>query len=416
MGKRIVSIIACICNLALIMNLTGCYTRKESDVVSAFEKTAVCYVIANTANSKGLNLNSPLVKDTAYSTIRNYGYVSVINVDGSPEVVLANSYDIDEKYKTASSERLDMDARSKECSLITTMQTVTANDPETDYIEALQLAVRSLSSLNGYNSKKIIVLGTGLSSVGILNFRNNLLLAEPDDIVEILKERESIPCFSGIDVYFQHLGDVEEPQQKLTDVQKNRLQQIYSKLVEAGGGTFKYNEFIANPVNENIEYPEVTPVELPSDTPIYFDTCLFENTATTNLFKEPVVLPEKQITFVEDKWEYLHPDEARSALEPIAEYLINNKVKVLLCGTTAGDEDSDYTRVLSKNRSEAVKKTLVGMNVNDDQIITVGLGSNNPWHIYGVGYDGPVASQNRSVVIIDVTTDTARDILNQYNK
>lgn len=90
-------------------------------------------MLANTANSQGLNLNSPMVQDTIYDTIRNYGYISIVNVDGIPDIVLANSYDIDDKYKSASKEKLDMDARSKTTDLIAGMQGVIACDPEVDY-------------------------------------------------------------------------------------------------------------------------------------------------------------------------------------------------------------------------------------------------------------------------------------------
>lgn len=416
MKKMITMVVACVCALALIFTLAGCSISGSNTANETSGKGAVCYVIANTANSQGLNMNSPLVQDTVYSTVRNYGYISVVNVDGSPEVVLANSFDIDEKYKTASKEKLDMDARSKATNLIASMQNIVANDPEADYMEALRLAVRSMSSLEGYDSKTIIVLGTGLGTSGTLDFRNNLLSAEPEAIVDILREKEEVPDFTGMTVYWQQMGDVAAPQQTLTSAQRNRLQEIYGSLVEAGGGTFEYNDIMANPVNENAEYPMVTPVDLPADTPIYFEPEALETDEAANVFKEPVVLSEEQVTFVGDKWEYLYPDEAVKTLQPIADYLMHNQVTILLCGTTAGDEDSEYTLTLSKNRAETVKNTLTELGVDADRIIVVGLGSHDPWHVYGVGYEGTAASGNRKVVLLDASTETAQSILNQSNQ
>lgn len=408
MKRIIILLMTCIMILTLVGGLTGC--SSESECTSS-EREAVCYVLANTANSQGLNFNSSMVQDTIYDTIRSYGYISIVNADGIPDIVLANSYDIDAKYKSASSERLDKDALSKSMNLIENMQEVIATDPEVDYLEALCLAVRSLSSLEGYDSKTIVVIGTGISTTGVLQFQNNLISADPNTIVELLKEKDEIPDFSGMTVYWQQMGDVAAPQSSLTAAQRNSLQQIYCGIIEAGGGTFVYNDIMPNPVDENASYPSVTPVELPVDIPISFESEILDINEDDDVFSKPVVLTEKQVSFAGDKAEYLHPEEAGKVLKPIADYLAGNQVTLLLCGTTAGDTNSDFTMKLSQARAEAVKQTLVDFGVDADQIIAVGLGSNDPWHIYGVGYDGAAASSNRKTVLLDAASQTAQDIL-----
>lgn len=411
MKKTIALILTIVLALGLVGSLTGCSSNNEVST----EKVAVCYVIANTANSKGLNLQSPLVQDTIYSTILNYGYISVVNADGSPEVVLANSFDIDEKYKGASKDKLAMDARSKATNLISGMQTVIADDPEIDYLEALRLAVRSLTSLEGYASKQIIVLGTGLSTTGVLNFNNNLISAEPDVIVELLNEKSEIPNFSDITVYWQQLGDVAAPQKALTSAQKNKLQKIYGSLVETGGGTFVYNEIMANPVNESVEYPAVTPVDLPDDTPIAFEADELD-TEDDKAFEEPQVLSESQVEFIGDQANYLYPDKAVENIRPIAEYLLkHDDVNIVLIGSTAGDSTNASTLKLSQERADAVKKTLLDLGVSADRITTVGMGASDPWHISNAGYDGAAASANRKVVLLDARSATAQTILEQMS-
>lgn len=411
MKKTIALILTIVLALVLVGSLTGCSSNNEV----ATEKVAVCYVIANTANSKGLNLQSPLVQDTIYSTILNYGYISVVNADGSPEIVLASSFDIDEKYKSASKDKLAMDARSKATNLINGMQTVIADDPEIDYLEALRLAVRSLASLEGYDSKQIIVLGTGLGTTGVLDFKNNLISAEPDVIIELLNEKSEIPNFSDITVYWQQLGDVAAPQKTLTSAQKNKLQKIYGSLVETGGGTFVYNEIMANPVNESIEYPSVTPVDLPDDTPIAFEADGFD-TEDDKAFEEPQVLSESQVEFIGDQANYLYPDKAVKNIRPIAEYLLkHDDVNILLIGSTAGDSTNASTLKLSQDRADAVKKTLIDLGVDADRITTIGMGSSDPWHIPNAGYDGAAASANRKVVLLDARSATAKTILEQAN-
>ena len=408
MKKMFPMIVVCALTLAMVTGLTGC---DSSNNEATAEKAAVCYVLANTANSQGLNLNSPMVQDTIYNTIRNYGYISVVNADGVPDVVLASSFDIDDKYKSASAERLDMDARAKTTNLIAGMQSVIATDPEVDYLAALNLALRTLSSLEEYDSKTIVVIGTGLSTTGVLNFQNNLSSAEPGTIVELLEEKGEIPCFNGIMVYWQQMGDVAAPQAQLSSAQRNKLQQIYGGIVEAGGGTFVCNDIIANPVNEGTAYPAVTPVELPADIPISFNPETLNSEATENVLAEPVVLTEEQITFIGDKAEYLYPEEAESVLKPIADFLLSNDVTILLCGTTAGDGNSAYTMELSQARAEAVKQSLVDLGVDPSHIIAVGLGSTDPWHVYGIPTSDKAASCNRKVVLLDASSYTAQEIL-----
>lgn len=413
MKKMLSMIVVCVIALAMVTNLTGCTSSNNEATV---EKAAVCYVLANTACSQGLNLQSPMVQDTIYDTIRNYGYISVINADGIPDVVLSSSFDIDDKYKSASAEKLDRDARAKTTNLITGMQSVIAIDPEVDYLAALNLAVRTLSSLEDYDSLTIILIGTGLATTGVLDFQNNLISAEPSTIIEHLKEKEEIPNFNNITVYWQQMGDVAAPQEALTSAQKNTLQQIYGGIVEAGGGTFVYNEAIANPVNEDAVYPLVTPVELPADTPISFEPDILDYDEVENVFTEPVVLTEEQVTFIGDKAEYLYPEDAENILKPIADFLMSNDVTILLCGTTAGDTNNAYTMELSQDRAEAVKQTLVDFGVNPSHIIAVGLGSTDPWHVYCIPTSDKAASCNRKVVLLDASSQTAQKILAGINE
>lgn len=406
--KKIISIILMLaCVITLVSTLAGC---SGNGVKAPAEKAAVCYVIANTANSKGLNFNSPLVQDTVYSTVRNYGFIAVVNADGKPEIVHAASYDLEDKYKSASKEKLDMDARSKATNIVLSMQSIIADDPEVDYLESLRLAVRTLSSLEGYDSKTIVLMGTGLSTTGVMNFSNNLISAEPEMVINLLNEKSETPDFTGITVYSQQLGDVAAPQQELTNAQRIKLEKIYGGIVETGGGTFIYNDIIANPVDETKQYPSVTPVNLPSDTPISFEEVVFEE---DNIFEEPVFLTEEKIGFVADKAVFLDPDEANETLQPVAEYLVKHpSVSIVLAGTTAGDKDSDFTLSLSRQRAETVKNALVELGVSADRIIAIGLGSEkDPWHVYNAGYDGSAASGNRKVVLLDASSERAASIL-----
>ena len=274
MKKNMVTAFMTLCMAVCVAGLVGCghqeFAEKEPGM------NAVCYAIAPTANSQGLNMNSPLVQDTIYDTILDYGYVSVVVIDGNPEMAAADSYDIPAQYKNASKEKLKTDARAKATNLIAYMGNQIANDAQVDYLEGLRMAVRSLSSLEGYDSRTIVVIGTGLSTQGTLNFQNNLLSIEPDAVLEQLEEKNEIPDFTGITVVWQQMGDVAAPQQDLSQTQRKRLQEIWGGIVERGGGTFVYNDIMANPVDTRASYPPVDTVLLPEETPVGFDETMFE--------------------------------------------------------------------------------------------------------------------------------------------
>ena len=403
--KKVLSLLFAVVFIAFAATVfTGCSNSNDNDSTG---KKAVCFLVANTANSQGINMNSPLVQDTVYDVVRNYGFISVINVDGNPETVFAESFDIDEKYKNASKDKLDMDARTKATDLILSMQNIKANDKEVDYLSALTLGIRSFDSLDDYSSKTIIVLGTGLSTAGVLDFRNNLLSADPKAIVDILEEKESIPDFTGITVTWQQLGDVAAPQSSLSMKQKKDLSQIYSEMITRGGGEYLTSDIIANPVDTETDFPSVSVVNLPVDTPISFDI------DETSEFQTPVALSEEQVCFIPDKADYFNPEEAESTIKPIADYMLNQdtKITLLLIGCIAGDSNTDFGDALSLDRAEKVKSTLVEFGVPANRLITKGMGVSDPWHIANAGYEGKLASQNRKVVLIDSSTETAQSIL-----
>lgn len=403
---------------AALFALTGCSNPDPSAETS---KPAVAYVISNTANSKPVDSSAPLIQDTMLDATMNYGYSFIVRVDGDPALVSAEDLNIDEQYKTASKERLKRDAASKASNLLQIVDGVTPLNPEADYLAAIRLSASSLRSLDSsYTSRTIICCGSGLSTSGYLNFRNNLLSAEPQVIVDMLKEREALPDLSGITVYFLGIAQVEAPQEKLTPKQSNNLTSIWKAVVEASGGEFVSNDYIAvsDETRTTDSLPSVSVVDIPSDTPIVFDTDVLEQTDAeeSNAFDEPVALEESQVEFVADEAAYRNPEAALETIRPIADYLAEHEsVSLLLVGSTAGDITDESALRLSQARADAVKKTLCDdLGIDESRIHTLGMGSSAPWHISNGGYDGAAASRNRSVTLISADTELAQSLMNNH--
>lgn len=420
MKKKMMNIVLIAMLSAALLGLTGCGVNKDAGSTETVEisKPAVAYVIARTANSKPTDSSAPMLQDTMIDCAENYGYSFIVRVDGDPELVSAENLDIDAQFKNASKERLKRDACNKANNLLQVLDSVTAVYPEVDYLEGLRCAAASLRSLDdSYTSRSIICCGTGLGTQGYMDFQNNLLSAEPQVIVEMLKEREALPDLSGITVYWLGMGQVAAPQEKLTPKQSKNLESIWKAVIEAAGGEFVPNEYItvSGDMNEADELPSVSVVDVPSEKPWVFEPEVLEQTEPEedNAFEEPVALGESQVEFVGDKSEYLHPEIAVETIRPIAEYLVeHDSVPLLLIGSTAGDITNESTLSLSADRAEAVKRTLVELGVDGSRISTIGMGSDDPWHVKDAGYDGPVASSNRKVVLIDARTELAGELMN----
>lgn len=415
MKNRLLRVSTIISLIIIILGITGCGSNenKQSEMVEKKETPAVAYVIANTANAKHVDITAPLIQDTLLACAENYGYTCAVRVDGEPELVLSEDMDIDEQYKSASKERLKMDARNKATNLLSVMEGIAAEYSEVDFLEGIRCAADSLKGLNdSYTTRTIICCGTGISTMGYLDFQNNLLMVSPTAIVEMLKEREALPDLTGIKVYWLGMGQVEAPQEKLTPKQAKNLENIWEAVIEASGGEFEPNKYIgvANKSEEIYQLPPVSVIDLPEDEPIVFDP---EKSEEENFFKEPVILLEEQVEFVGDEANYRYPDKAEATLEPIAEYLIRDKsVNMLVIGTTAGDVTNEGTLELSQERADMVKSTLIRLGVESNRITAIGMGSDDPWHIYGVGVEGNLASLNRKCVLMDASTEQAKEIIN----
>ena len=140
MKRTLFSLIpAVLCTLALSLGLTGC----GSAPAEAEAPAATCFVIANTANSQGLNLDSPAITNAALDTVSGFGFVSAVSVDGSPELLFAESFDIPAQYKKASKEKLQKDARANAAAVLQLLQGVRIGllacrlDTQTDVIGSL---------------------------------------------------------------------------------------------------------------------------------------------------------------------------------------------------------------------------------------------------------------------------------------
>ena len=105
------------------------------------------------------------------------------------------------------------------------------------YLDAIINAKKSLTS-NKDEKLLIIVIGSGLSDGGTLNFtQGDLIHKEPGDVINALVDNDRfIPDrLSGIDVYWSGIGAVASPQNTLTEPETSNLIGLYTDALTSMG-------------------------------------------------------------------------------------------------------------------------------------------------------------------------------------
>lgn len=215
---------------------------------------------------------------------------------------------------------------------------------------------------------------------------------------------------TDVNVVWMYLGQTAAPQQELSEVQKHKLEEIWRTILTEGGAkSIEFVNDIASDEPDN-NLPSVSVVDVQNRS-IDIET---SEEPVEIIIEEPIetiVLDNTSVRFIGDKAEFVDYEEASSVLAQYAQILLehpNNKVYVI--GTTATGS-TDFCNELSVNRANAVCQVLISYGVPESQLIPLGMGFEDPWHIDDVDDNDKqieeYACQNRKVLIVDVNGDDA---------
>ena len=381
----------------LIVVLTACSAPNAKNPV------ALSIVSGNHANAKALNLaGTEIVKKVSAATA-SYGFISIVCADGSPK--LSDAWTISPPSTPGLTEsKLKQISTQQAKEILASLLTVKASSPELDTLKALNTSVRSFADAPENSVRQILVLDSGLSTIGDLNFlKSDFLNANPNAAVDLLNSRDAIPNFSGITVTWIGLGDVGTPQKELSPTQKENVKKIWTAIIEKTGGKVIFLDTLpSNNDNPASDYPKVSSIDFLSDD-------------QTNIGNVDAVV-FRNIQFIGDSAEYIDPKAADSILKPVADYIkATPGFTILIIGTTAGANNKEFCMQLSSKRAETVRNTLISLGASENQIKAIGLGYSDPWHIPDTRDDGTliesIASQNRKVVLMDASSYEAQSIL-----
>lgn len=434
--------------LSLCVSLASCNGKMDGytvvdGVYKNDDSTAMVVILGKHANAMEIPEDAykhieKLLDKTVYG-----GYICAIIVDSNPtKIELVNDKDFfieDAKNPTILNKRIN----SRKAEIIKALDGLTevADSEEVDLLAAIREAKNALSNNQAANakSKKIVIVDTGISTTGDLNFCDmDFLYSKPniDEIVKQLKNYEGIgvlPDLTGVDITFigtaDGLAEVAEPQMVET-TDKKFIRDLWSSVVTACGANsvnfenaagwnvpneyseddkskFKYVSVVSFFHNKVINFPEISNYDPnnPDQPP--------------NLPNPPSVeikLESQTIGFKPNTAICVNEQNAKSTLRPYADelkeffkYYPNEKIWIV--GTTAEvARGSKNGYDLSFKRAEAVKNMLVSeFGISADKLLTIGVGCVFPWKVDEFPndkFDTNIAQANRAVFLLSNSDNT----------
>ncbi len=407
-------IIKRIVKAAIIASMCVCFSGCANGT-SAKENASYTVIAGVHSNSRVIPFNSETFKAVLEEICYRFAHVTFINCDSDPEPYFQTKIP-EPSVKNLSEEKKRTIAESYVKQLIDIVQQATPDSAEFDTLKAIQKAAQSLNDYdNDTYDKDLLILDSGLSTTGYLDFTTGLLYADPEVVVDTLEEVDAIPDLDGVDVAWAFLGDVGAPQKSLTAGEKENLRNIWEAVLYAAGAKSVVftNDFSSTDTYKGL--PMVSTVDV-GDEKIKVEYLREDKTPEISITDpiETVVLDNASVQFVGDKAVFLNEKKAREAIGKVAKLLEehpDNKVYVI--GTTAtGDDDPAFCKDLSDRRAKAVVNVLVEMGVDESRLLPMGLGYEDYWHVKDIDDDGTwieeEAVKNRKVLIIDVNSDDAK--------
>lgn len=406
MVKKVLFILS-MCVLAVLG--TACEGEKIS------QKVNLAMVVGAHANTYVLPFDSNMVVDRIYDACYTQGTVTLVNCDGEPGVYA--QYIIPElPMKGLSEEKQKTIAMGYVNQIQSQLSQVVAVKPEVNTLKAIAKSAQAFAGGEEGTEKILMVLDSGLSTVEPLDFTTDLLYVETTDIVNALKQLQIVPELNGVHVYWSFLGETAYPQEELSAKQKEKLKELWRAILEAGGAeeVVFTNEFAS--ATPYTDMPEVSLVEVEEEK-IEVNGNKEMGNPVVEIILEPmetIVIDSSSVNFVGNSAVYVDTDVAVTTLAIVAEQLLSNPDNVVwVVGTTATGNES-FTKELSEERAKAVKQTLIGLGVPEEQMQVAGLGCNDYWHLPDLDSNGCLieeyAKQNRKVMIIDVNGPDAEHI------
>ena len=423
MNKMMKSIFSAILTLAMLLSFTGC---GDSEDIQSSDPVNIAFVVGIADDETKLNEGIDELASLPANPGTDYAFISA---EGEPAMI-GEAKTIpdfsDRGYTEVMMERVRTGIMADLTEQLTNYK---PSSPEIDMAAATDLGVRTLKAhaVDGRDNV-LVYYCSGRSTTGLINMvETPVYEMDVEESASAVAQKMKVDL-SGIDVVWYCCGDFGgNKQPKLSPNEKEQLKAFYNQLFTALGAksiTFKDDL----PSSECYSFPDVpvSPIAV-EDTGselkelVVLAPEVFEETEETQdeevadaaVLESPIVIPESQVRYQPDSAEFLDPVAAADAIQPAVDFLLEHpEVNILLYGTCAGDNDTDFSLELGRARAESIKAELEKGGVAEDRITAVTVKvADDPYYQFGLGTNSEASSVNRKCVMLDMSTELAKQIL-----
>ena len=349
------------------------YTPPPSDEIAI--------VIGNTQNTPMPVLDGEVASSVVDTMLAHKGdevdtvsdSIKFISAVKQPSLVNLEKLGVQLRKIGSNSANAERDARMNIDEITQKINAVQPSDNGANYLEAIIKARDNVKP-----GSRIIVIGSGLSDSGDLNFSKDSLLTNEDKrsaAIQALQEKYGSDQLQEYSVEFYGLGDTVKPQEALSSLQKGIVRDIYKDAIKALGGTV------------------TTSTRTLAGNAI--ETQYVVGTTDTGCGDINLIFDDNDLKFVGDKAIFIDKAAAGNALlsvKSIWDKQQDTIVSIQVDGYTAHYPGAGE---LSQDRANTVKDALVGFGIPVNKVTATGKG-------YGP-YD--TDAKNRAVKV-NISRDT----------
>ena len=232
------------------------------------------------------------------------------------------------------------------------VNTLDPTDNGSNYLEAIKLAKDNLDE-----GSKIIVIGSGLSDSGDLNFSKTRILTNEEqrnEVIQKIREKNGSDYLKGYSIMFYGLGDTTAPQEALPTAQKNVVRTIYKTVVRSMGGD----------VEMSTKTQPGEPIE----------TKYIVGTTDTGCGDIGLIFDDTSLKFIANQATFIDASVAKNTLMTVKERWDNYSDTIETIQVDGYIAHYGGNDTLSQPRADQVKKTLVELGIPADKISATGRG------------------------------------------
>ena len=374
MLKRIAAIAIAVLAAYALGTLAGCSEPNQAEVPN--NEVIIYSERMNSAAQPSVALG-PISR-----AVNTHGYVDIVTCDGKPTSSISTGARVGSDAKNEKNRDLENEAQRNQ--VLGLLLQSKATVPESDMAAAFAYASRSLASApDGVN--EVVVIDSGVSTMGDIDFTRGLVDAEPQAFVEFLQANSLIPDLSNIDrVVWYGFGDVSDTQDAVPANAAANMRELYSAYLKAAGvGEVVFDGEVGAPAERTGGLPSVSPVAMPVAPS-------FGGAGTS------VRLSQATLSFVDGRPDFVDDQAANATLAEFGRALAANpSLHVTVRGFTASNPTDPN---LSQLRADRVAQALVGLGASSSQISPMGMGVGSV-DDHG-GADEALAAQNRFVELV----------------